>query len=73
MSQNNVITINGKEYEESNLEPTQKYLIQHVRDLQAKAGQLRFQLEQVQVSLDHFTKELIASVEAEGEDKAESA
>jgi hypothetical protein len=72
MSESNVVTIAGKEYEESNLDDQQMYLINQIRDLQAKAGSLRFQLDQVQVAQDAFTTALIQSVE-EGGDEDEAA
>ena len=59
----NVITINGKEYEESAMDSQQIYLINQIRDLQSKAGSLRFQLDQVQVAQDAFTTALIKTVE----------
>jgi len=59
----NVITINGKEYEESTMDSQQIYLINQIRDLQSKAGSLRFQLDQVQVAQDAFTTALIKTVE----------
>ena len=66
---NNVITINGKEYEESTMDGQQMYLINQIRDLQAKAASLRFQLDQVQAAQDVFTNGLIASVEESDEDE----
>jgi hypothetical protein len=63
MSESNVITIAGKEYEESTMDAQQMYLINQIRDLQAKAGSLRFQLDQVQVAQDAFTTALIKTVE----------
>jgi hypothetical protein len=63
MSESNVITIAGKEYEESAMDAQQMYLINQIRDLQAKAGSLRFQLDQVQVAQDAFTTALIKTVE----------
>jgi hypothetical protein len=63
----NVISINGKEYEESTMDAQQMYLINQIRDLQARAGSLRFQLDQVQVAQDAFTTALIQSVEGEEE------
>jgi hypothetical protein len=72
MSESNVITIAGKEYEESTMDAQQMYLINQIRDLQAKAGSLRFQLDQVQVAQDAFTTALIQSVE-EGGDEDEAA
>jgi hypothetical protein len=66
---NNVITINGKEYEESTMDGQQMYLINQIRDLQGKAASLRFQLDQVQVAQDVFTNSLIASVEESDKDE----
>jgi len=66
---NNVITINGKEYEESTMDGQQMYLINQIRDLQAKAASLRFQLDQVQAAQDVFTNSLIASVEESDKDE----
>jgi hypothetical protein len=66
---NNVITINGKEYEESTMDGQQMYLINQIRDLQGKAASLRFQLDQVQAAQDVFTNGLIASVEESDEDE----
>jgi hypothetical protein len=69
MSESNVVTIAGKEYEESNLDEQQMYLINQIRDLQSKAAGLRFQLDQVQAAQDVFTNGLIASVEESDEDE----
>ena len=66
---NNVITINGKEYEESTMDGQQMYLINQIRDLQSKAASLRFQLDQIQAAQDVFTNGLIASVEESDEDE----
>jgi len=66
---NNVITINGKEYEESAMDGQQMYLINQIRDLQGKAASLRFQLDQAQAAQDVFTNSLIASVEESDKDE----
>ena len=66
---NNVITINGKEYEESTMDGQQMYLVNQIRDLQTKAAGLRFQLDQIQAAQDVFTNGLIASVEESDEDE----
>lgn len=65
MSESNVISINGKEYDESAMDSQQVYLISQIRDLQAKANSFRFQLDQVQVALNAMTNSLIQSVETE--------
>ena len=62
-TENNVVTINGQEYIEDNLDDNQKYFINQIRDLQLKAANLRFQLDQVVVAQDKFTEELIKTVE----------
>ena len=62
-TENNVVTINGQEYIEDNLNEGQRYLINQIRDLQLKANSLRFQLDQVVVAQDKFTEELIKTVE----------
>ncbi len=67
-TENNVVTINGQEYIEDNLNESQKYFINQVRDLQLKANSLRFQLDQVVVAQDKFTEELIKTVEVEEEE-----
>jgi hypothetical protein len=68
-TENNVVTINGQEYIEDNLNEGQRYLINQVRDLQLKANSLRFQLDQVVVAQDKFTEELIKTVEVEEEEE----
>ena len=62
-TENNVVTINGQEYIEDNLNDNQKYFINQIRHLQLKAANLRFQLDQVVVAQDKFTEELIKTVE----------
>ena len=70
-TENNVVTINGQEYIEDNLNDNQKYFINQIRDLQLKAANLRFQLDQVVVAQDKFTEELIKTVEVVEEEKEE--
>ena len=62
-TENNVVTINGQEYIEDNLNEGQRYFINQIRDLQLKPNSLRFQLDQVVVAQDKFTEELIKTVE----------
>jgi len=61
----NVITINGKEYNQEDLTQDQSYFINQIRDLQAKAGSLKFQLDQVTVAQNAFTNSLIESLKSE--------
>lgn len=60
---NNIININGTEYSQDDFSQEQQYMIAQVRDLQIKSGKTKFQLDQIQVSLDHFTNKLIESIE----------
>ena len=59
----NVVNINGTEYKYDDLNQNQLYLINQIRDLQTKAGNIRFQLDQVTAAQDVFTNMLIQSVE----------
>ena len=61
----NVITIDGKEYNQEDLTQDQSYFINQIRDLQAKAGSLKFQLDQVTVAQNAFTNSLIESLKSE--------
>jgi hypothetical protein len=63
----NVITIDGKEYKEDDLSQDQSYFINQIRDLQAKAANLKFQLDQVTVAQNAFTNSLIQSLNKEEE------
>ena len=71
--QNNVITIDGKEYNQEDLSQDQNYFINQIKDLQAKAASLKFQLDQVTVAQNAFTNSLIQSVKGEEETKEEKA
>ena len=62
MTESNVITINGEEYDEASLADDARYFIAQIRDLQVKQGQLRFQADQIQAALNAMTNALIASV-----------
>ena len=62
-TQSNVVSINGKEYNADEFSNEQKYAIQQLRDLQTKADNLRFQLDQVAAAQKVFTDALIKSIE----------
>ena len=64
-TKSNVITINGTEYSQDDLDDKQTYLINQIKDLQAKGASLRFQLDQVTVAQNAFTNSLIASLKNE--------
>ena len=65
--QNNVITIDGKEYNQEDLTQDQTYFINQIKDLQAKGANLKFQLDQVTVAQNAFTNSLIQSLNKEEE------
>ena len=67
----NVITIDGTEYKEEDLSQDQSYFINQIRDLQAKAGSLKFQLDQVTVAQNAFTNSLIESLKSEDKEDNE--
>ena len=69
----NVITIDGKEYNQEDLSQDQNYFINQIKDLQAKAANLKFQLDQIKVAQNAFTNSLIQSVKGEEEPKEEKA
>ena len=69
----NVITIDGKEYNQEDLTQDQSYFINQIRDLQSKAGSLKFQLDQVTVAQNAFTNSLIQSVKGEEDETKASA
>ena len=61
----NVINIDGKEYDQETFDDTQKYVVTQIRNLQAKQLQSKMELDQVQVALTVYTNQLIASVKKE--------
>ena len=68
----NVVTIEGKEYDEASLAEDARYFIAQIRDLQTKQAQLRFQADQIQAALTAMTNSLIASVKPEDEVSGEA-
>ena len=64
-TKSNVITIDGKEYNQEDLSQDQTYFINQIKDLQTKGASLRFQLDQVSVAQNAFTNSLIASLKNE--------
>ena len=69
---NNVISINGKDYNTDDLNNEQKYAIQQLRDLQTRSDTLKFQLDQVAAAQKVFTDALIKSIEDPAEKAAAS-
>ena len=65
----NVISINGVEHDAESLSDQQRYFIGHIKDLEIKVNNLKFQLDQVQVAHQVFVDRLIQSVESGDEAK----
>ena len=63
----NVITINGTEYDPSDLSEQQTYWTLQIQDLQQKLQSIQFQIDQISIALDSFTNLLINSVTNESE------
>lgn len=61
----NVVQIDGKKYDQETFDDTQKYIVTQIRNLQAKQLQTKMELDQVQVALQVYTNELIASLKKE--------
>ena len=68
--ESNVVSINGTDYIEDDLDERQRYLINQIRDLQLKSNNLRFQLDQVVVAQEKFTEELIKALEENTKEEA---
>ena len=68
--ESNVVSINGTDYIEDDLDERQRYLINQIRDLQSKSNNLRFQLDQVVVAQERFTEELIKALEEKTKEEA---
>jgi len=67
----NVISIDGKDYNQTDMSNEQQYLIAQIRDLQNKTNQAKFQLDQFQVGLNFFTGKLITSINSKEDNKEE--
>ena len=68
MTKENVIKIDGKDFNTEDLNNNQKYYIQQVQDLQIKSNKLAFEKDQIDKAKDHFVSALISSVK-DDEDK----
>ena len=69
-----VITIDDKDYTEDQLTDTQKVIINHINSLGQKIGSAEFNLDQLKVGKDAFTKMLRESLDeaiVEAEEAAE--
>jgi|TARA_R110002020_G_C16148061_1_gene762432 hypothetical protein len=62
-TKDNIININGTEYDTDSFNNEQKYVIAQIRDLQARFEVEKFKLDQTQVALQSFTSVLLKSLE----------
>ena len=58
----NVIQINGKDYKTDSLNKEQNYIIAQIKTLQSRSNSHKFELDQINAALTHFTNTLIESV-----------
>jgi hypothetical protein len=74
MSEGNVISIMGKDYDESSLDENQIYLVNQLRQIQPEYNNLKMKLDRLEVARERFLAELIHSVrdQREEDDKADS-
>jgi len=63
-----IVLEDGKEVSFSDLEDTQKVLVNHLRDLDVKMARLNFEAQQLQAAKNAFSKELNDSFEEVKED-----
>jgi hypothetical protein len=61
------IKINDTEYDYAELEDNQQYYVNQVRSLKARIAEEKFNLDQLAVAEDTFTKMLVASLEQESD------
>ena len=75
MSEGNVISIMGKDYDESSLDENQIYLVNQLRQIQPEYNNLKMKLDRLEIARERFLAELIHSVreQREEDDKADSA
>ena len=63
-----IVLEDGKEVSFSDLEDTQKVLVNHLRDLDVKMARLNFEAQQLQAAKNSFSSELNASFKEDKED-----
>jgi hypothetical protein len=61
--QSNIIKIYDKEYDQTAFDANQKLIVSHIKVLQQKVANLRFELDQASVAQDAFINKLLASLD----------
>tara|TARA_R100000458_G_C8167655_1_gene169305 strand:- start:480 stop:725 length:246 start_codon:yes stop_codon:yes gene_type:complete len=69
VNKDNIININGTEYDTDSFNKGQKYVIAQIKDLQARFEVEKFKLDQTQVALQSFTSALLKSLEENNEEE----
>tara|TARA_R100000808_G_scaffold1279_6_gene5996 strand:- start:13197 stop:13442 length:246 start_codon:yes stop_codon:yes gene_type:complete len=69
VNKDNIININGTQYDTDSFNNEQKYVIAQIRDLQARFEIEKFKLDQTQVALQSFTSALLKSLEENNEEE----
>lgn len=64
------ITVNDKEYVFEDMTPEQQMMVNHIRDLDRKIDNARFNMDQLNVGRDAFVNMLAGSLEAPAEEAA---
>lgn len=58
MSEDNIITIDGKDYNLNELSDTAKYSIQRIRDYDTKANTLKLELKEMEMITTNYLEQL---------------
>jgi len=69
MSDKDMITVEDKEYDVAEMTAEQQMCVTHLRNLNAKAANLRMDLDQLQAAYNAFSNTLTASLQEEDTDE----
>ena len=72
MSEENIITLDGKDYTSKDLDARQKYLIVQLQKCAKQLGELQASVDSIQRSRDSFQNELIESLRSTSEEEKAS-
>jgi len=69
MSDKDMITVEDKEYDVAEMTAEQQMYVAHLRNLNAKAANMRMDLDQLQAAYNAFSNTLTASLQEEDTDE----
>lgn len=69
MSDKDMITVEDKEYDVAEMTAEQQMYVAHLRNLNAKAANMRMDLDQLQAAYNAFSNTLTASLQEEDADE----